>query len=177
MTGPPSKENGFLLQHATLLQESHTRLIGRPLITDQVSPAALGEAIFNADFVVLSSGTEPDPLFNYANRTALKLFELDWETLCGMPARESAESVHQDTRAALMQQVTDNGFIEDYSGVRISAGGRRFMIELATVWNVVDAAGRLHGQAATFKDWRYLSAKAGQAAADATAICRLRRNG
>jgi len=156
MTEPPSKENGFLLEHATLLQESHTRLIGRPLITDQVSPAALGEAIFNADFVVLSSGTEPDPLFNYANRIALELFELDWESLRAMPARESAQPVDQDTRAALMQQVVDNGFIEDYSGVRISAGSRRFMIERATVWNVVDPAGRLRGQAATFSDWRYL---------------------
>ncbi len=156
MIGPPSRENGFLSQHAALLQESHARLLGRLLITGQYSPSALGEAIFNADFVVLSSGTETDPLFNYANRAALELFELDWESLCGMAARESAQPVDQETRAALMQQVVDNGFIEDYSGVRISACGRRFMIERATVWNVVDAAARLHGQAATFKDWRYL---------------------
>ena len=39
-------------------------------------------------------------------------------------------------------------FIDDYTGVRISASGRRFRIDKAVVWNLVDqegsiAAGRL----------------------------------
>jgi hypothetical protein len=102
----------------------------------------------------LSSGTEPDPLFNYANQTALSLFELDWNSLAVLPARESAERTHQSTRAKLMQQVQETGVIEDYSGVRISAGGRRFIIEHATIWNVIDANGTIQGQAATFSQWR-----------------------
>ena len=48
------------------------------------------------------------------------------------------------------------GAIEDYAGVRVSANGRRFMIEGATVWNVVDEDGRYYGQAATFPRWREL---------------------
>ena len=121
-----------------------------------MSGAARAEAVFDADFAVLSSGLEADPLFNYANRTALGLFELDWPRLLATPARESAEAENQAKREQLMQHVRDRGFIEDYTGVRVAAGGRRFMIEGATVWNVVDDDGRYYGQAATFSRWRDL---------------------
>ena len=40
------------------------------------------------------------------------------------------------------------GFIRDYAGVRIAASGRRFRIDDAVVWNLVDADGVRHGQAA-----------------------------
>jgi hypothetical protein len=43
-----------------------------------------------------------------------------------------------------------DGFIDDYAGTRISATGRRFRIERAVVWNLIDAAGVRHGQAAMF---------------------------
>ena len=46
-----------------------------------------------------------------------------------------------------------DGYIDDYAGVRVSSRGRRFRITQATVWNLVDAAGVLHGQAATFDRW------------------------
>ena len=36
------------------------------------------------------------------------------------------------------------------------AGGRRFEIARAYVWNLVDAHGRRHGHAASFAEWRYL---------------------
>ncbi len=154
MIDPPAADNAYLANHVGILLESFERLIGRPLLSPLDSPASTAQAIFNADFAVLSSGTEPDPLFNYANRTALSLFELDWNSLVVLPARESAERTHQSTRAKLMQQVQETGVIEDYSGVRISAGGRRFLIEHATIWNVIDANGTIQGQAATFSQWR-----------------------
>jgi hypothetical protein len=37
--------------------------------------------------------------------------------------------------------------------VRITRTGRRFKIERAIVWNLIDAAGTIHGQAATFDQW------------------------
>lgn len=154
MSSSPAQPNDFLAAHLKLLTDSHELLTGRPLISLQSSQKDIAEAIFNADFVVLSSGTEPDPLFNYANRTALTLFELDWNSLIALPARESAETALQSTRAKLMRQVIETGFIEGYSGIRISASGRRFMIEGATIWNVVAEDGTYHGQAATFSQWR-----------------------
>ncbi len=53
----------------------------------------------------------------------------------------------------MLERVTRDGFIDDYAGVRISARGRRFRIEQAVVWNLVDRVGRHHGQAATFSHW------------------------
>ena len=153
MTKQPSPENSFLADHVAHLVDSHLRLTGRPLINLKASPENVAEAVFNAEFVVLSSGTEADPLFNYANRCALELFEFGWDDLITLPARESAEAVNQNERAKLMQQVIDSGCIENYAGVRVSASGRRFMIEQATVWNVHSNDGALLGQAAAFSLW------------------------
>jgi len=56
----------------------------------------------------------------------------------------------------LLAQVTEHGFIDDYSGIRISKSGRRFRIGRATVWNLVTERGEPCGQAATFDRWNYL---------------------
>jgi nucleoside-diphosphate-sugar epimerase len=49
-------------------------------------------------------------------------------------------------------------FIENYSGVRIAKDGSRFLIEQATVWNVVDVAlpKQVLGQAVIIKAWHAL---------------------
>jgi len=52
--------------------------------------------------------------------------------------------------------VTTHGFIDDYSGVRISKSGRRFRILRATVWNLIKEGGEPCGQAATFDRWEFL---------------------
>ena len=56
----------------------------------------------------------------------------------------------------MLERVSRDGFIDDYAGVRISASGKRFRIERAVVWNLVDPAGGHHGQAATFSHWQPL---------------------
>ena len=43
--------------------------------------------------------------------------------------------------------------IQGGMGVRISAGGRRFRIDRAVVWNLVDDEGAYRGQAASFAVW------------------------
>ena len=67
-----------------------------------------------------------------------------------LPSRLSAEFVAQELRSRLMEQVSRSGFVEGYSGMRIASSGRRFMIMDATIWNIQDKAGGLHGQAAVF---------------------------
>lgn len=135
-----------------LIIESFQRLTGRPLLPGGGGP----EPLWTAPFVVLAHGTEADPVFFFGNRLALSLFEVTAEQLLAMPSRLSAEAPDRDERARLLAQVTRHGFIADYAGVRISATGRRFCIERATVWNLIDAAGALHGQAAAFADWTRL---------------------
>lgn len=139
-------------ERLALIAESHARLTGRPL----AGPPDAGRALWRLPAVVLAHGVQADPLFFWANRAALALFELDWRALVRMPSRLSAEAPNRAERAALLQTVERQGFIADYAGVRISASGRRFRIERATVWNLVDAAGGSHGQAASFSDWTRL---------------------
>lgn len=137
----------------TLIAESFARLTGRRLLGDRdFSPGAL----WAAPFVVLAHGTQADPVFFYGNRLALDLFEVTAEQLLAMPSRLSAETGDRAERARLLDQVGRRGFIDDYAGVRVSATGRRFRIEQATVWNLINETGALHGQAASFARWTRL---------------------
>ena len=154
----PSSSNNFQTEHAELLRSSFNRLLQRTLLpeTDDLSPDAFAQALFESPSVILSHGLQDDPIFNYGNRAALNLFEMDWDSLTQLPSRKSAEPLNRAERARLLDTVTRKKFIDDYSGVRISSSGRRFLIPKAIVWNLVDDKGKLHGQAATFSDWEYL---------------------
>jgi hypothetical protein len=137
----------------SLIAESFARLTGRPLLEPSDDLAA---ALWTAPFVLLAHGTEPDPLFFYGDRLALELFELTPEQLLRTPSRLSAEAPDRAERERLLDQVSRRGVIEDYAGVRVSATGRRFRIEQATVWNLIDETGESHGQAAAFDRWTRL---------------------
>lgn len=154
---PPTADNDYHAAHVDLLLSSYTRHTGRQLYGETLTGAARAQAVLEADFALLSHGTESDPLFNYGNRTALRLFELDWDSFVVTPSRESAEPAAQETRERFMRAVAQNGYADDYTGVRISARGRRFTIDQATVWNVVDDSGVRIGQAATFAHWTRLA--------------------
>lgn len=129
-----------------LIAESFARLLARPLVTADDPVAAL----WHAPFAVVAHGAEADPLFFFGNRAALAAFETDLDAFVGMPSRLSAEAPLRGERQMLLDRVSAHGFIDDYAGVRISARGRRFRIENAVVWNLIDAHGTRHGQAAMF---------------------------
>jgi hypothetical protein len=132
--------------------------LGRELIERSGDPADEARRLFEAPFVVVSHGTQADPILNYGNRTALELWETDFASLTAMPSRLTAEAPERAERARLLERTARDGYVDDYRGVRISTSGRRFLIEQAIVWNLVDAAGRPVGQAATFAHWKVLSA-------------------
>jgi hypothetical protein len=131
-----------------LIAQSFARLTGRPLLD--------GTTLWTAPLVLLAHGTQPDPIFFYGNALAMELFEVTAAQLVAMPSRLSAQTGDRAERARLLDQVSRHGFIDDYAGVRVSATGRRFRIEQATVWNLIDEAGALHGQAAAFARWTRL---------------------
>jgi hypothetical protein len=137
--------------------DSFRHWLGRDLIPRTGTPEEQAAAVWTAPFVVVSHGTEADPVLNYGNAAALALWETDLATLTRTPSRLTAEPVHRDERAELMERTRRDGFIADYAGVRVSFTGKRFLIRDAVVWNLRDAAGNYVGQAATFADWRFLS--------------------
>ena len=110
----------------------------------------------HAPFVLVSHGTEADPVLNYGNATALALWEMSWDELTRTPSRLTAEAPNREERAKLLEGVTRCGFIDDYAGVRISKSGRHFKISNATVWNLLTEDGRPCGQAAMFAQWEFL---------------------
>src|ERR1039457_284184 len=118
--------------------------------------APFAEKIFHAPFVLVSHGTEADPILNYGNAAALALWEMPWAELTRTPSRLTAETPNRAERARLLAAVTARGFIDDYSGVRVSKTGRRFRIAQATVWNLMDERGNCAGQAAVFSRWELL---------------------
>jgi len=154
MTNPPAPTDEAL-QRLDWLVNSYRRLTGRHLIAP--SPVDVWQACWFAPRVIVAHGTEADPIFFYGNQLALSLFEQSFEDFTGLHSRYSAEPLLRAEREALLSRVRSHGFIDDYAGVRISASGRRFRIEQATVWNVLDEHGGRHGQAATFERWLPLS--------------------
>ena len=152
----PCEENQFLANHLARLLASLRYWTGHDLVDPQLPMVEQARQLFAAPFVLLSHDTAADPMLNYGNRTGMRLFELSWQELIATPSRLTAEPVHRDERARLLDTVSRNGFIDDYRGVRISKTGRRFLIEKATVWTLIDESGAPYGQAATFSAWKYL---------------------
>ena len=147
----------FIETHGAELLRTYHRWTGRHLIEPCGDELAEARMLFEAPFAVVSGGAEGDQILNYGNKTALNLWEMDWNTLTRTPSRLTAEPMHRDERAEFLRRVRERGFIDDYSGIRISSKGRRFRIAQATVWNVTDADGNYAGQAATFSKWEFLN--------------------
>ncbi|MHA6482934.1 MEKHLA domain-containing protein [Paenibacillus sp. strain BS8-2] len=142
-------------KHARLLLDSYRRLTGKALmeIPEGADPA---EIIEHATSVVLSHDTELDPVLNYGNESAMQLWEMDWDTFTRTPSRLTAEPMEREERARFLAKVAERGYVDDYTGIRVSSTGKRFYIVGATVWNLIDDEGVTRGQAATFAEYRRL---------------------
>lgn len=144
---PPQYRTPETAARIALIAESFARLLGRPLVEGGGDVIA---ALWEVPVAVVAHGVEPDPVFFFGNRAALTAFDSDLAAFTAMPSRLSAEAPLREERQRLLDRVTRDGFIDDYAGVRISASGRRFRIENAVVWNLVDGQGLRQGQAACF---------------------------
>ncbi len=148
-----------IIQHSILLANSFKKVTGRDLLAAEFEPEELATQLYGAPFVLLSHGTEPDPIFNYANLTAQQLWDMSWEEFTQLPSRLSAEPVAVAERQAMLEEAKRQGYISNYHGVRISRTGKRFTIQEALLWNIYDETGIYRGQAATFPKWEFLPGK------------------
>ncbi|MGL5076458.1 MAG: MEKHLA domain-containing protein [Waterburya sp.] len=145
-----------IIRWSQILVNSYKKLLGKELIKSANTPEELAAALFTAPFVVVSHDTQVDPILNYGNEKALQLWSVSWDELTQTPSRLTAEPVNQATRAATLQQVTTQGYIKNYQGIRISRTGQRFLIKQAIIWNLTNELGQKWGQAATFSDWNWV---------------------
>ena len=149
-------EQEDIIAHTECLARSLRHWTGRDLMPGVADRRELSQRVFEAPFVLVSHGTEADPILNYGNQSALGLWDISWDELTRMPSRLTAEAPNREERARLLERVTRDGFIDDYSGVRIARSGRRFRISRATVWNLLSQDGKPCGQAAMFREWEYV---------------------
>jgi MEKHLA domain len=149
--------NPAIVQHSQRLMQSFQHWTGRALLPSvDSSPQDLAQALFQASFVIVSHGTQADPIFNYGNLQALALWELDWQTFTQMPSRRSAAPSELEDRAKLLIEAKQKGYISNYRGVRTSSTGRQFWIENVILWDVLDEQQQPCGQAAMFDQWRFI---------------------
>lgn len=131
-----------------LLAGSYARLLGRALVPNDISPSDAPEWLYeSAPFAVLAHNTAPDPVFIYGNKAAQRRFGYDWDEITRLPSRLSAEAPNREERQRFLERVQRLGYESGYRGVRITKSGERFMIEEATLWQLLDEDGKLHGQA------------------------------
>jgi len=131
-----------------LLSDSYARLLGVPLVPQPMSAADAAEWLYeHAPFAVLAHNTDPDPVFIYGNKAAQRRFEYSWDEITRLPSRLSAEAPNREERQQFLARVERLGYEAGYKGVRVTQSGRRFMIEEATLWQLLDEQGKLHGQA------------------------------
>jgi len=149
-------QSDSLVSHAQCLVRSFKKWTGRDLLPGDFSPRELSFKLFDAPFVIVSHGIEPDPILNYGNHAALELWEMSWAEFTRTPSRLTAEPSKREARATVMEAVARQGFFENYSGIRVSKTGRRFEISGATIWNLISETGQFQGQAATFSEWKFL---------------------
>jgi hypothetical protein len=138
---------------AEAILASHRRWTGCSLLPSAADDPA--RALYEAEAVVLAHDGGQDPRFTYANRAAQALWERPWAGFIGLPSRLSAEPDERAQRQLLLDRTARDGVADGYRGVRIASSGRRFWIEEARLWNLLDGQGRRIGQAARFTQWRY----------------------
>ncbi|WP_246206938.1 MEKHLA domain-containing protein [Methylocystis heyeri] len=148
------------IAHSRALLDSYRQLTGEELIARSADPQEEAERLFLAPMVVVSHGGESDPILNYGNRAALRLWEMEVENFIATPSRLTAEPEQREARARFLEEAERKGFVTGYEGIRISSAGRRFRISGATVWSVTTPDGEVIGQGATFSRWEDVASPA-----------------
>ena len=150
--GAAPYESTDIVMHTLALGGSYKSKTGEKLLRGNVLVHEAASALFHAPFVCASHDAEDT--FNYGNKAALALWELDWDAFVGMKSTKSADvedATTQAERRALLDKAASDGLITNYSGVRMSSTGKKFRIESATVWTMTDGDGVKTGQAVRFE--------------------------
>lgn len=129
-----------------LIEESYARVTAENLVPE-------GDSLWSMPHAVVAHGIESPPLFFYANRAALGLFRMGAADFISLPSYRSAEPDLREERAAMLARLDEHDVVMNYSGIRVAADGTRFRIQDAVIWNLVDARGTRHGQAAAITTW------------------------
>jgi hypothetical protein len=109
--------------------------------------------------VLCHSGTpssDHDPVFTFVNDAACRLFLYDKKKFIGLQSKLSAQVENREERFKMLLQAGENGYISNYSGVRVNSQGKRFKIRDALIWSLKDDSGLEIGQATVIPYWEFI---------------------
>lgn len=153
----PSPNNNYHKEHVLIMIRNLKRWTSYDLIeANGFSEENLGEEIFNTDFYLLSHNGAQDPILNYGNRKVLELWEITWDQLTSMYARNTAKQDDQSAREEMMRKVKGQNYVSGYDGVRVSRTGKEFKILNVTIWNLFTEGDKPYGQAAWFRKVEFI---------------------
>jgi len=149
---------------AAQLISSYRAGFEQPLVTGLPGDASgeqWAQALFASPIVVAAHDGSPldrgeGPRLIYANRTALTLWGRSWDEMVGMPSQLTAEPSERASRQTALTAAQQQSAFRGYRGIRINRHGRRFQINNARLWTLLDPAGGSSGQAACFSSWWWL---------------------
>ncbi|HQU63824.1 MAG TPA: MEKHLA domain-containing protein, partial [Nitrosomonas sp.] len=98
-------------QYLLDLLDSYAHWTGKELISRSDSSFVQVQRLFDSPFVVVSYALQDDPVLNYGNRTALDLWEMDWDRFTQTPSRLTAEPVNREERARMLSQARKQGYL------------------------------------------------------------------
>lgn len=145
-----------IIRWSQIMAASYQQILGDKLIESDYKPSELAKTLFYAPFILVSHDNQAEPIYNYANQTALQLWSLSWYEFTQTPSAATTEPMDRSDRQKMLQQAQEQGYIDNYQGIRIASTGKKFMIEQVKLWNLTDESGKKCGQAATFSHWRWL---------------------
>jgi hypothetical protein len=134
--------------HVSMLDESLRKLTGKgvcermEILDNSADPSTImdsREAVYNKiclndRFVLISHGTEDNPIYNFVNVAGLEAFVRTWDNF-KIPSRESVvlQSKDEALRIELMNKVTNTGFVEGATGIRVRGDGKYIRLVDAVV--------------------------------------------
>ena len=144
---------------ASFILTSHEKAFGYKLFKHENttnSNQINSKKLFSLNKIVLSHDNTNDPLINYSNALALKLWDKTWAEMIGMPSRLTAPKNEQKKRARVIKDALLKDFSIGYDGIRVSGKGVLFRIKNVRIWKIWDENSNEYGQAATFSDWDWV---------------------
>lgn len=151
----------FIKTQSELILDCYQVSIGKSLrerlgIDHKIIGAVLAEALFEAPAAILSHDIiviehKRDNVYNYANRTALEIFERTFAEQTRVPSMkcvaEGEDSQH--SRNTLLRECLAKGWVK-FDATRISATGKIVQLKDAILYNLFDKRGVYYGQAVVF---------------------------
>eukprot|EP00242_Pyramimonas_sp_CCMP2087_P004677 CAMPEP_0198213274 /NCGR_PEP_ID=MMETSP1445-20131203/28774_1 /TAXON_ID=36898 /ORGANISM="Pyramimonas sp., Strain CCMP2087" /LENGTH=173 /DNA_ID=CAMNT_0043887897 /DNA_START=669 /DNA_END=1190 /DNA_ORIENTATION=- len=155
-----------LTRQVQLILRCFERSVGKKMFPDMPAGLSLEQQarfvfladpfIASHDRVQLDDGT-PDNVYNFANRSALQFFEVDWETFTKRPSSTSttADNDFQRERNALLSEAHAKGHAV-YSGIRYSTTGKKIQMTDGILFTLFDDRGVYAGQAVLVENLEYI---------------------